>query len=304
MCERTYAKPATSPARTQKLPAKPGSIVLAAKPYRLADPRTTVKIAQALSLTATTTVAAIACANPGTDVRHGPHIPYSGAGRAQHHDAGPPAAPPSPGASTSACNAQPPQDFLIRSGFVFQGNAGTEEASRREALHQTTIRYRTERYGRVKGFGQALWNRYDPVYYSDETTFFGIKVRMNKRVIPALSCVEAEIKHTCAASPYTPRTLHGIRFRNTYHTGEITNHAYGIAIDIDPERNPCCGCLGPASISPRCARPSPDPYTITSLPRCWVNAFTKFGFYWLGEDPMQDTMHFEFLGDPDRIVRH
>jgi hypothetical protein len=35
-----------------------------------------------------------------------------------------------------------------------------------------------------------------------------------------------------------------------------------------------------------------------------VNAFTKFGFYWLGEDPMQDTMHFEFLGDPDTIVKH
>jgi hypothetical protein len=29
----------------------------------------------------------------------------------------------------------------------------------------------------------------------------------------------------------------------------------------------------------------------------------KVGFYWLGRDPqLRDTMHFEFLGNPDRIV--
>jgi hypothetical protein len=34
-----------------------------------------------------------------------------------------------------------------------------------------------------------------------------------------------------------------------------------------------------------------------------VHAFERYGFYWLGHDVLQDTMHFEFLGDPDRIVR-
>jgi hypothetical protein len=33
-----------------------------------------------------------------------------------------------------------------------------------------------------------------------------------------------------------------------------------------------------------------------------VQAFERFGFYWLGHDALQDTMHFEFLGDPDRIL--
>jgi hypothetical protein len=40
----------------------------------------------------------------------------------------------------------------------------------------------------------------------------------------------------------------------------------------------------------------------TSLPRCWVEAFERYGFYWLGRDQLEDTMHFEFLGDPDRIL--
>ena len=40
-----------------------------------------------------------------------------------------------------------------------------------------------------------------------------------------------------------------------------------------------------------------------AMPECWVHAFERFGFYWLGHDVLQDTMHFEFLGDPDRIVK-
>ena len=39
-----------------------------------------------------------------------------------------------------------------------------------------------------------------------------------------------------------------------------------------------------------------------AMPECWVHAFEKYGFYWLGNDQLQDTMHFEFLADPERIV--
>jgi len=39
------------------------------------------------------------------------------------------------------------------------------------------------------------------------------------------------------------------------------------------------------------------------MPRCWVGEFERFGFYWLGNDKIEDTMHFEFLADPSRIVR-
>ena len=29
-----------------------------------------------------------------------------------------------------------------------------------------------------------------------------------------------------------------------------------------------------------------------------------YGFYWLGHDALEDTMHFEFLGDPEQILVH
>lgn len=203
----------------------------------------------------------------------------------------------------SLCNEQPPQEFLMRSRYTFRSGASPEETERRQKLHVEALEYRTRRYGYVRGHGSPTWNGYPPVSFSDLTTFFGIKVRLNKRVIPALACVEAEIRRSCAKDGYVPHVLDGIRFHNTFTTGEVTNHAFGIAIDIDPDRNSCCGCVPPLNTWPRCLRPAASPYERAEIPRCWVGAFEKYGFYWLGNDPIEDTMHFEFLGDPDKIVK-
>jgi hypothetical protein len=214
-----------------------------------------------------------------------------------------PVAPPSTRASVSACNAQPPQEFLIRGNWFFNPKLAKEDRKKRAELHGEAVRYRTEHYGYFRGFGRPEWNAHPPAFYAVDTKFFGVTVKMHKAVVPALSCVEEEIRSACAATPYVPKALGGIRFKNTYHTGEITNHAYGIAIDIDPVLNPCCGCVPPWNNAPQCRRPSKTPYDRMSLPECWVHAFTKYGFYWLGYDPMKDTMHFEFLGDPTKVVR-
>ncbi len=130
-----------------------------------------------------------------------------------------------------------------------------------------------------------------------------LPVRMHRKVVPALRCVEEEIKRACADHPYTPQALAGIRFRNTYRGGEVTNHIYGIAIDVDPARNTCCGCVPPWNDAPACKRPAKTEYERMQMPECWVHAFERYGFYWLGHDRLRDTMHFEFLGDPDRIVK-
>jgi hypothetical protein len=39
-----------------------------------------------------------------------------------------------------------------------------------------------------------------------------------------------------------------------------------------------------------------------AMPACWVSAFEQYGFYWLGHDELKDTMHFEFLGDPNKVA--
>ena len=95
----------------------------------------------------------------------------------------------------------------------------------------------------------------------------------------------------------------GMRFHNTYKGVEISNHVYGIAVDIEPDRNTCCGCVAPWNENPVCKDKSKTTvWQRMVMPRSWVETFEKYGFYWLGHDVLQDTMHFEFLGDPDRII--
>jgi hypothetical protein len=196
------------------------------------------------------------------------------------------------GASASACSEQPPQDFLIRGNFLKEPK-GNERA----------IQWRTDTYGYFKGYGKPARDAKPATASVVATTFMGLQVRMHRKVVPALACVEQEIKVSCADHPYTPHVLAGIRYRNTYRGGEVTNHAFGIAIDVDPAINTCCGCVPPWNDAPACHKAVKSEYERMSMPECWVHAFERYGFYWLGHDVLKDTMHFEFLGDPDRIVR-
>jgi hypothetical protein len=195
--------------------------------------------------------------------------------------------------SQSACNEQPPQEFLVRGHFLKEGPSGNLRA----------IQYRTDQYGYFKGFGRPGPGARSPSAFVVDTTFFGLRVKMHGKVVPALACVEEEIRRTCAEHPYTPHALAGIRYRNTYRGGEVTNHAYGIAIDVDPSINTCCGCVPPWNDAPACKRPVKSEYGHMAMPECWVHSFERYGFYWLGHDVLKDTMHFEFLGDPERIVK-
>lgn len=210
-----------------------------------------------------------------------------------------PRSAPEPG---PPCNHQTPLDFLVRGNWQTRGRMPRDEVLRRRDLHQQAIRFRTEHYGFFPGFGSAEWNARSPMDNSAWTRFAGLRVRLNARVLPALRCAEEEIRAHCAATPYQPSRLSGIRDRNTYHNGEISNHTYGIAIDIDPNRNTCCGCVAPWNEHPLCQREVESIYERMVMPECWVRSFEKFGWYWLGHDTLQDTMHFEFLGDPDRIL--
>jgi hypothetical protein len=196
-------------------------------------------------------------------------------------------------AASSACNEQSAQDFLVRGHFLKVGAEGNVRA----------IQYRTDEYGYFKGFGRPGPDASPPSAFAVDVTFMGLHLKMHRKVIPALACVEEEIARSCAAHPYRPHALAGIRYKNTYRGGEVTNHAYGIAIDIDPGQNSCCGCVKPWNEAPACKRPAKTEYDRMAMPECWVHAFERYGFYWLGHDVLRDTMHFEFLGDPDKILR-
>lgn len=214
----------------------------------------------------------------------------------------PDATPANPENETK-CNYQLPQDFLIRSNYVPLPGLTLEERLQRSKLHRKAIAYRTKNYGYFEGFGQERWNRQTPVESSALTKFMGVKIRLNKRVIPALACVEQQLKSHCADTPYQPKRLSGLRTYNTFRSHEVSNHVYGIAIDIDPALNPCCGCMGRRHRGHPCRQEVDSIFDRMAMPPCWVHTFERFGFYWLGRGSQQDAMHFEFLGDPQRILK-
>jgi hypothetical protein len=198
--------------------------------------------------------------------------------------------------TSGKCAQQKPQNFLVRSTYVVNNNVLA-------AAHAKSIRYRIEQYGHVDGFGSADWNPHPPSFYAKTVSFFGHQLRMHEKAAPALQCVEQELKRACAGHPYQPQAVGGFRDYNSYRGGEITNHLFGLAIDIDPEKNPCCRCVEPWPDHPACKGDSKTIYQRMAMPKCWVDTFEKYGFYWLGHDKLQDTMHFEFLGRPEKIFR-
>ncbi|MGZ3423297.1 MAG: M15 family metallopeptidase [Polyangiales bacterium] len=195
--------------------------------------------------------------------------------------------PPKP-----VCTPQEPFEFLVRKNYI--------PVKTRKKEHQKALEFRTKTYGSVKGVASG-----DAAPAKDKAvqiTLFGLPVTVHEKIVPALRCAEAEVKASCASTPYTPHALAGIRDHNTYRAGEVTNHMWGIALDIDPMENSCCGCVEKWKKSPLCKKKAKTIWERMAMPKCWVDAFEKYGFYWLGHDKLMDTMHFEFLGDPEKVM--
>lgn len=222
-----------------------------------------------------------------------PEAPAASASEAPPPAASAPAAPEAPRVISAGCYEQAPQAFLMR-GSYYPVKEHREE-------HRRAVRYRAERYGDIPRLTPRGLHGKGVEKHIQSVEVFGLPVDVHSKIVPALRCVEREIQRRCGGR-YRPEALAGYRTKNTYHQGEITNHLFGIAIDIDPHRNPCCRCIEPWNNDPRCKKRDASPYERMSMPRCWVEVFERFGFYWLGQDRLEDTMHFEFLGDPDGIV--
>ncbi|AKV03644.1 hypothetical protein AKJ09_10307 [Labilithrix luteola] len=202
---------------------------------------------------------------------------------------------------TVRCREQAAQPFLIRGNwFPKSKDADVIKAGRK--MLEDSVRYRTEKYGYFEGFGNPKANAHPPKFYAKSTSFMGMPLQVHERIIPALKCVEAALKATPAGDEYKPRAAGGIRFKNTYRGVEVSNHVYGIAIDIEPDKNSCCGCVAPWPDHPLCKAKNKTVWERMAMPKSWVEVFERYGFYWLGHDVLQDTMHFEFLGDPEKIT--
>lgn len=198
------------------------------------------------------------------------------------------------------CREQAAQPFLVR-GNWFPRTTDADKVKAGRKMLEDAIKYRTEKYGYFEGFGSPKANPHPPKFYAKSTTFMGLPVQVHERIIPALKCVEAALKASPAGNEYHPRAMGGIRFKNTYRGVEVSNHVYGIAVDIEPDKNTCCGCVAPWPDHPLCKAKNKTVWERMAMPKSWVDVFERYGFYWLGHDVLQDTMHFEFLGDPEKI---
>lgn len=92
-------------------------------------------------------------------------------------------------------------------------------------------------------------------------------------------------------SPTYGKTLQGKGCIDT-RSGEVkpypsgmSRHSWGTATDINPKRNPM------------------QKEFVTDLPDSLVAIFKRYGFRWGGEFKDPDTMHFDFVGDPDLLHR-
>lgn len=200
------------------------------------------------------------------------------------------------GSFAHGCRLQKPQSFLMRRSFV-------KKRIMDGAKHARALRWLVERYGHADDDVTRAMNAKSAISQAKSVTFMGLPLSVHADIAPALACVEKAIAQSCSgpSSRYTPRAMGGFRGANTYRGAEVSNHLLGIAIDIDPDRNPCCGCVDPWPSHPLCRKRGGEVFTRTALPKCWVREFERYGFDWLGRDELEDTMHFEFLGDPAKI---
>jgi len=198
-------------------------------------------------------------------------------------------------ASGAECLPQNPQDFLKRASILSSPDPDLAQA--------VSSKYRIQNYGYIPGAPYQDMNSQSAFAQIVETKFLGASANVHFKIVPALKCVEEEIYKNCDVTSYVLGYLSTFRARNTYRGKEISNHMFGLAVDIDPDVNPCCGCVDPWPNHPACQRDVSSPYELTKLPRCYIETFERYGFYWLGHDPViRDTMHFEFLGRPELIA--
>lgn len=263
-----------------------------------ANPKSMVFGALCLAVGAVTALAGPAAADP-TSESSKPDATAASPSTAPATSAQPQTTPVTiagPNGTKLRCREQGAQPFLVRGNwFKGDGKAG-------QKMFADSIRFRTEKYGHFPGFGSPSSNAHPPRFYAKSTTFMGLAVSVNEHIIPALACVEAALKQSGADQQYHPKSMGGIRFQNTYRGSEISNHVYGIAVDIEPQVNTCCGCVRPWNDHPLCKKKVQSIFERMAMPKSWVDVFERYGFYWLGHDVLQDTMHFEFLGDPDAIT--
>lgn len=108
---------------------------------------------------------------------------------------------------------------------------------------------------------------------------FGSDVTVSEKITPFLDGVQKEVKDAKINYSFDDIQTYNNRYKRG--GGGKSLHSYGIAIDINPSRNPATG-RGELQ---------------TDIPQQLIDIFRKYGFVWGGEWVGEyDPMHFEWYG--------
>lgn len=112
-------------------------------------------------------------------------------------------------------------------------------------------------------------------------SLFGKEVTINKNIAPSLDNIQKEVN--ALNTGYSFDDIQTLNYRSKRGGGGLSLHSFGIAIDINPSRNPL--------------QPGKRSEIQMDIPESIINAFRKNGFFWGGDwTGYADPMHFEWYG--------
>lgn len=110
--------------------------------------------------------------------------------------------------------------------------------------------------------------------------FLGGRVTVNKQFAASVQRIDAAWRAKGGQSFYRVTSIGGYNCRNIAGTNRKSNHAYGVAIDINPAQNPH-------------TKPGSSNYGQTNMPPAFRQLFLNEGWGWGGNwKSSKDTMHF------------
>ena len=127
-----------------------------------------------------------------------------------------------------------------------------------------------------------------------EKTASSVTLTVNAKLAPILETVFKEIYNDPEAFPVV--SAGGYTWRNVAGTARLSEHAYGTAVDLNPDQNYCI-TEGSSATTGTHWTPGEDPYSIPAFSSV-VRIFEKYGFTWGGDawNKKADYMHFSYFG--------
>ena len=111
--------------------------------------------------------------------------------------------------------------------------------------------------------------------------FLGTSVQIHEALVPSLNRIDAAWRARGGSRFYRVDVAYGVQCRNVAGSNRRSNHAYGIAVDINPSRNPHMGVNG---------RPNT---CVTDMPMEFVRLWTNEGWGWgCNWSSSKDAMHY------------